>query len=289
MIYRMLALNVDRTLLQTNGRLNKSTKEAIQYAQSKGIYVTIVSSKHFLAVKRIAKSLKIDNHLVTHQGAYIASELEKPIFVRRLSDQTVRDLVQLFDSYPCQIRLIHEKHALATNPEKSKPLLAKSIFTPAISFFYSIKYTDTILEDLETQPMDACQLEIAFHSKKDLHECRRMVENSFHEVDCVLSNDHQLHIVPKGISKLRGLMYLCDRLGMTMSEVVMIGSGLDDQPCIECSGLGVAMGDAPQEVKRSADWITRSADENGVAYVVKELFRKQQPIEFLKKLNVIKK
>jgi len=50
----------------------------------------------------------------------------------------------------------------------------------------------------------------------------------------------------------------------------------------------VAMGNAPVEVKRAANWITRSQNQNGVAYMIKEHFRKQQPIEFLKKMNIIK-
>ena len=57
---------------------------------------------------------------------------------------------------------------------------------------------------------------------------------------------------------------------------------------IEAAGLGVAMGNAPVEVKRAANWITRSQNQNGVAYMVKEHFRKQHPIEFLKKMNIIK-
>ena len=54
------------------------------------------------------------------------------------------------------------------------------------------------------------------------------------------------------------------------------------------TGLGVAMGNAPYDVKRAADWITRSQNQHGVAYVVKEHFRKQPQIEFLRKLNIIK-
>ncbi|MCL6572711.1 MAG: HAD hydrolase family protein, partial [Bacillus sp. (in: Bacteria)] len=79
MIYRLLALNIDGTLLQTNGRIHKSTKEAIDYVEQKGIYVTLVTSRSFPSARKVAKVLKIKSPLITHQGAYIASPEEEPI------------------------------------------------------------------------------------------------------------------------------------------------------------------------------------------------------------------
>jgi hydroxymethylpyrimidine pyrophosphatase-like HAD family hydrolase len=71
--------------------------------------------------------------------------------------------------------------------------------------------------------------------------------------------------------------------------MVYIGDGLDDIPLLEAVGLGVSMWNADFEVKRASDWVTRSENEHGVAYMVKEHFRKQQPIEFLRRMNIIKK
>lgn len=70
--------------------------------------------------------------------------------------------------------------------------------------------------------------------------------------------------------------------------MVYIGDSLDDIPLIEAAGLGVSMWNAPYEVKKASDWVTRSENEQGVAYMVKEHFRKQQPIEFLRKMKIIK-
>ena len=51
MIYRLLALNVDGTILQSNGRLHKTTRDAIEYVQQKGVYVTLVTSRSFPSAK----------------------------------------------------------------------------------------------------------------------------------------------------------------------------------------------------------------------------------------------
>ena len=58
MIYRMLAINIDGTVLHTNGRIHKLTKEAIENVQQKGIYVTLVTSRSFPSAKKVAKALK---------------------------------------------------------------------------------------------------------------------------------------------------------------------------------------------------------------------------------------
>ena len=93
MIYKMLALNIDGTLTHDNGRINKATREAIDYALEKEIIVTLVTSRNFPAAKRIAKMLKINTHIVSHQGAYIATELNKPIYVNRIHEQIASEVI----------------------------------------------------------------------------------------------------------------------------------------------------------------------------------------------------
>jgi hydroxymethylpyrimidine pyrophosphatase-like HAD family hydrolase len=111
----------------------------------------------------------------------------------------------------------------------------------------------------------------------------------FTEIETIQLDALRLDIVPAGVSKLKGLAFLGSHLGIQLKEMVVIGDGLDDIPAIEAAGLGVAMWNAEFKVKLAANWVTRSKNEHGVAYMVKEHFRKQQPIEFLRKMNIIKK
>jgi hypothetical protein len=78
-----------------------------------------------------------------------------------------------------------------------------------------------------------------------------------------------------GASKWNGLSYLGRRLGVAPHQIVVVGDDYNDLEMIQKAGLGVAMQNAPKEVKAAADWVTRSNDMNGVAYVVREVFRKQ--------------
>lgn len=289
MIYRLLALNIDGTLLQSNGRIHKSSKEAIEYVQQKGIYVTLVTSRSFPSARKVAKALKIKTPIISHQGAYISNPQEKPIYVKRINEDITYDTVRFLEGFSCQIRLVHEEFSLSNKFKLNHNLLAKTVFTSGDPVFYSQQFVSSLSEYLHDQPVTPPKIEVYFEEKNDLEDAKKALGKMYTEIDMIDLDTLRLDIVPAGVSKLTGLMYLGNQLGIHMKEMVVIGNGLDDIPLIETVGLGVAMWDADFKVKRTADWITRSNNENGVAYMVKEHFRKQQPIEFLRKMNIIKK
>jgi Cof subfamily protein (haloacid dehalogenase superfamily) len=289
MIYRLLALNIDGTLLQTNGKIHKSTKEAIEYVQQKGIYVTLVTSRSFPSAKKVAKALKIKAPLITHQGAYIASAEENPIYVKRINEEVTYDTVSFLEALPCQIRLVHEQFSLANKLKLNNQLLSKTVFTSGDPVFYSQQFVSSLSEYLHDQPATPPKIEVYFENKSDLIDAKKALGKMFNEINVIQLDALRLDIVPAGVSKLTGLSYLGNQLGIRKREMVYIGDGLDDISLIEAVGLGVSMWNADFEVKRASDWVTRSENEHGVAYMVKEHFRKQQPIEFLRKMKIIKK
>lgn len=289
MIYRLLALNIDGTLLQSNGKLHKSTKESVEYVQEKGIFVTLVTSRSFPSARKVARALKITAPLVSHQGAFISSVQEKPIYVKRIKEEITYDIISFLEVIPCQIRLVHEQFSLANKYKLNNNLLVKTVFTSGDPVFYSQQFVNSLSEHIHEQPVAPPKIEAYFDEKRDLQDTKSALSKMFSEIEIIELDSLRLDIVPSGVSKLSGLSYLGKQLGIKRKEMVVIGDGLDDIPMIEAVGLGVAMGNAEFAVKRAADWITRSENEHGVAYMVKEHFRKQQPIEFLRKMKIIKK
>ncbi|WP_053365467.1 Cof-type HAD-IIB family hydrolase [Bacillus sp. FJAT-27245] len=289
MIYRMLALNIDGTLLESSGKLHKTTKEAIRYAQQKGVYITLLTSRNFASAKKVARTLKLKGLFASHHGAYISTAHDKPEFVKRISEDVTYEIVRFLESFQCQIRLVHERFSLANKLNLNNNLLAKAIFTSGDPIAYSHQFVTDLSDSLVDTPVAPPKIEAYFESEQDLEDARKALGTMFKEVEAACSAPGKLDIVPAGVSKLSGLIYICDRLGISLKEVVAIGDGTDDIPFIQAAGLGVAMGNAPYEVKRAADWITRSENEHGVAYMVREHFRRQHPIAFLQKMNILKR
>mgnify|MGYP000891202483 CR=1 FL=1 len=288
MIYRLLALNIDGTILQSNGKLHRSTKEAILYVMQKGIYVTLVTSRSFPSAHKVAKALKIPSMLVTHRGGYIATSLDKNILVKRIPENITYELVRFLEGFSVQIRILHERFALINKTKLSNNMLAKTVFSTGDPVFYSHQFVESVSETVLEDKIAPPKIELFFENNEDLQDAKQSIQRMFTEVEIVELNPLRLDIVPTGISKLNGLMYLGNQLGISRKEMVVIGDAIDDIPMIEAVGLGVAMGNAPVEVKQAADWITRSQNEKGVSYMVKEHFRKQHPIQFLRKMNIIK-
>lgn len=288
MVYRLLAVNIDGTLLQSNGRLHKSTREAIEYVHQKGVNVALVTSRNYLSAKKVAKALKINPMLIAHQGAFVGSTIEKPIFVKRMSEELTLEMVQLLEKTECQIQLIREKSLIGNRMNLPENLLGKTIIYKNEPSVYSQHFVDVLSEELNEQPFSPLKIDVIFKSRKDQVDLLNLLKELFHEVEVIEKHYQKITIVPKGVSKWNGILYLADYLGVKRNEIVAIGDDEDDFEMISESGLGVAMGNATDEVKLAATWVTRTNDEHGVAYMLKEFFRRQYDIEFLTKMNMLK-
>lgn len=288
MIFRLLALNIDGTLLQSNGRLHRSTKEAIHYVQQKGVDVTLVTSRSYPSASKLAKALKINVPIVSNRGAFIANTLEEPIFEKKIDADVAFEIVRFLEGFQSQFRLVNEEYSIGNRSKMTNNLMTKTIFSSADPAFYSHQFVDIVSEALTDNPMNPSMIEVYFEDEEDLDDVVKALKGMFSEINLVKVNKLKLEIVPEGVTKLSGLLRVGEQLGLTSKEMVYIGDDLDDIPLIDAVGLGVAMGNSPFEVKKAADWVTRSNNQHGVTYMVKEHFRKQPPIEFLRKMNIIK-
>lgn len=288
MIYRMLAMNIDGTIVHENGKIAKETKEAIEYVQDKGVPVTLVTSRSFASAKKVAKALKLNSPLVTHSGCYIADELEKPLYVKKIAEDITYEIALFLEKFSSQVHLSHEKRSIVGKANTQARDMAQVSWQRESRLLYSKQYVDKVSDYLLENPMSVPKISVIMEHKEDVWDVVGSIKGMYEEVDAIPTSDYKVDIVPRGASKLRGLMYLSERLGVKKDQIVMVGSGIDDIDSMECCGLGVAMGNAPLQVREAANWITRSQSEKGIPYFVTELFRKQHPIPFLKKMNIIK-
>ncbi|MGE6630839.1 Cof-type HAD-IIB family hydrolase [Bacillus sp. NPDC077027] len=283
---RLLALNIDGTLLRSNGKIHTATKEAIEYVKKKGVYVTIVTNRHFRSAQKIAKALKISSStLVTHSGAFIADKLDKPFYVKKLTEEKTFNIVQILESYDCNVRLLHEKFSIGNRKKTESQLVGKTLIHPSDPIFYPVQFVESLSDMLMDEPISTPVIEV-YSSAELQSDIYQTIKQAFPTIELIKINNEKMNIVSKGVSKEAGLSFLAAELGLTLEDTVVIGHGIDDIPMLELAGLGVAMGNAPNEVKQKADWVTRSNDELGVAYMIKEYFRMQQREGFLHQFDI---
>lgn len=277
MVFRLLALDVDGTILRSNHRLDKKLKETIEYVKRKGVYVTLATRRHFASAKKIAKALKLDSMIITHNGAFVAKEIDDAWIESRISPEDVSAITKLLESCQCHVRIKHERFSLANRVRKNQELIAQ--MTIGDPLFYPIHFSDELHEYVNASPVSPLQIEALFNSEEEAIALKEEIIKRFPDVKANLYDGKRMEIVERKVSKGWALLKLADQLQIDKKEIVAVGDSIADIDMLKIAGLGVAMGNAPQEVKECADWITRSNDQNGVEYMAKEVFRKQLRVE----------
>ncbi len=123
------------------------------------------------------------------------------------------------------------------------------------------------------------KIRVQFLHEADRKQALKQLQTAALGIQMFYSDSNRLDIIREGVSKARGLRIIGQQLGITPDEMVAVGTYENDIEMVNQSGLGVAMGNAVEAVKESADWITRSHDENGVSYMIHEVFRKQLRVQ----------
>lgn len=283
MVYRLLAIDIDGTLLRSNFRIDKETKEAIDYVQQKGVYVTLASGRSFPSTQKIAKALRIDSYLISHNGGFIASSLDEPLQEKRLSVEDTYRIVEVLGNYECHMRVVHERFSVGNQLKQKSQLVAKLTLSTGDPLFYPVSFTENLGDYVLAQEVAPPKMDVQFFDEKECESAMKYLNEHMPDFEYSSSAKCQLEITAKKVTKGNALRFLGEKLGIAPNEMVAIGDSYNDLDMIEFAGLGVAMANAPDEVKRKAKWITRTNDQLGVPYMIKEVFSKQMRFQTLKR------
>ncbi|NIK70208.1 MULTISPECIES: Cof-type HAD-IIB family hydrolase [unclassified Paenibacillus] len=242
--YKLVALDMDGTLLNDQSEISEENAEWIQRALDAGITVSFSTGRGFRGALPFAEQLKLETPMITANGSEI---WQKPHVLHK------RTLLS-----PVYVKLLHE---LALRH--------------AGTWFWA--YSTTGIYNLEkwidpsTTYEDHHWLKFGYYTEDDVVRNRILEEiTEWDALEITNSSTENLELNPKGITKASALRELCVMLGIEMSQVVAAGDSLNDIAAIREAGLGVAMGNAQQAVKDAADAVTLTNNENGVAEIIKQ-------------------
>ncbi|SDH55518.1 hypothetical protein SAMN05192534_10746 [Alteribacillus persepolensis] len=278
MKYRLLAMSIDGVLLKNNDRISRETKDAVDFVRKKGVYSVLVTNRSFSSAKKIARQLKMEHEMITHGGALLAGISGMPILETRMPTEMVFDAAECLERYPCRIQVESQDYEWENKHQHTRKVLGKIQFSLGEGLFQPKTYTERVSTAVYEQQLSALRLFGEFDTEQDAHHCKQKLMEAIPGV-VVEQNNHRLTVKKEEATKEYALSYLLSELGIDREEIIFAGSSLADTPALEMAGIGVAMGQSPQALKDKADWITRSNDQDGVAYMIKEVFRKQMRVE----------
>lgn len=267
MKYKVIALDIDGTLVKSNGELSPKVKDALLLAQKDyGLRLVLASGRPTPALAELAKELELDRYsgyLLPYNGGrvYNARALSHPIVEHSLPEGLIGELYQICTEYGACILTYTDKE-----------LISERIDDPYIQLEVGITKMPTLqVEDFVHAAPSRPAKCLATGSQEVIQALELAVRERFAgRIEAFRSNPHFLELVPIGVNKGNALSRLLERLDYDRRELIAVGDSYNDLEMIQLAGLGVAMANADEAIKSCADYVTLSNDEDGVAHLLQK-------------------
>ncbi|RKX54702.1 MAG: hypothetical protein DRP30_01525 [Thermotoga sp.] len=273
-MYEIFVFDLDGTLLNSRKEMTDRTIEALRTLEDAGIGVVICTGRSFLSFKPFMDELNPSFPIILQNGAVILSKDGRILRQSILRSDVVEKLFELFGL----------KDSIIFTFSKTSPDRFTGGFSDENPFMKYVDSTRKLMEFVD-DPKNILRMNIEFIEVGIFRKKWMGVEileklnsaNLSGEVSLIVSNFLSdtgfFEIFGPEVSKGRALKFLEKHLGISTKKMVFIGDNYNDIDAMRIAGLSVAMGNSPDEVKKVADMVVPSCDEEGVSYLVREMMR----------------
>ncbi len=280
MHYRIIAIDLDGTLLDHQGRVSKANLNAIVRAQAAGTMVVPCTGRAWRESRAALRQLPIDGHGVFVTGAVVSETTTgRSLDIALIEPHLTLELVRFLEHLPEAVLVCRESqqvgHDYLVTGRGSLTANTQWWFesTGATVHFQQDLTADDlhhtlrvgIVADGARVPTICEQLEQAFSTRISTH--------SFPAVNLPdpTQSIYVLEVFASGVDKWRGLQWVAHQTSTPADQIAAIGDQVNDLAMIRSAGCGIAMTNASQPVKDAADHITLSCDQDGVAHAIDQL------------------
>lgn len=264
MSIKLVAIDIDGTLLNENNELTQRTIDAIQAATAKGVKVVLTTGRPLTGVTPYLKALGLagdDQYVITFNGALAQTVSGKVLTKETISYADYRDIEAL--SHDLDVKFHVEDEELIYTAHQ---LIPKYSIAESFLVLMQIKYVP-VADMAEKDYSKAMMID----EKEVIDRIENAVPAEFHDrFYIVRSTPFFLEFMNKDASKGNALEALSEKLGIKQDEVMSLGDQGNDMTMIKWAGLGVAMGNAIDDIKAAANEITAPNSEDGVAQAIEK-------------------
>ena len=285
-MYKLIAMDIDGTLLNSYGEVSLKNKEAIELALKKNIEVVLTSGRMPKAILPIANEIKADKYIISGNGAAIYDvQNDKIIYNSYLTKKKVLEIID-----------ICEKNSMFYNVYTNDVILTKSL-SYNILFYHNENKRNPEDKKIKINIVDDIYKYVEEYGKEDFLKVTicdndkfvfRSIMNKMKNIKNVDvlevahmsrkiirhgSEEHEIayyytEITNKNVNKWTALEVLLKKLEIEREKLIAIGDNVNDKEMIENAGLGIVTGNASPEMKKIANKIVSSNNENGVAEAI---------------------
>lgn len=288
-MYKLVAIDLDGTMLNQYGIITEKTKKAISKAQEKGVEVMIASGRAITSVKRFSKEINSNKYFISGNGA-ITYDIKnnKILYENILSKTKALKIIKICEENSIYYNVYTENGIIAQNLSYNTLYYYKDNLTKPDENRTHINIVENVYDYFEQREEKILKIMICDEHKTVFNSIvRKLKELSEIEVlevshmsrkiikqgtDEIALEYFYTEVSAKDVDKWNALEEIIGLMNISKEEVVTIGDNANDLKMITNAGLGVAMGESAPYVKQSADIIAPTNDEDGVAIILNKIF-----------------
>lgn len=264
-MYKLIALDMDGTLLRKDKTISNRTKTAIKKAKENGIKVVLASGRPIEGIERYLEELDLiteDDYVLSYNGSMVQNTRTKEVISSDiLSGEDLHILYGVSKDIGVNIHAFSRTHGLITPKTSTYTELEGNINGIRIKEidFDEVKKDDDIVKIMMIDEPEILSKGI------------ELIPNEFYQkYTIVKSAPYFLEFLNIKSNKGSGMEALANYLGIEKEEIICVGDAGNDKHMVEFAGLGIAMGNATEDIKEIAQYITKSNEEDGVAEVIEK-------------------
>ena len=288
-MYKLVAIDLDGTMLNKYGIITEKTKEIISKVQEKNVEVMIASGRAITSVKRFSKEINSNKYFISGNGA-ITYDIrnDKILYENILKKSKALQIIKICEENSIYYNIYTENGIIAKNLNYNTLYYYKDNLTKPDENRTHINLVEDIYNYIDEKDEKILKIMICDEHKSVFNAIvRRLKEISEIEVLEVSHMSRKIikqgteeialeyfytEVSAKDVDKWNALEEVIKLMNISKEEVITIGDNANDVKMIKNAGLGIAMGESAPYVKKCADKITLNNDEDGVAVALKEIF-----------------
>lgn len=266
MKYKLLALDIDGTLTNSQKQISPKTKQALMEAQQKGLRLILASGRPTDGVRPLARQLEMEKYggfILSYNGARVIDlSNEQMVYEKTLAPEIIPVIGELAHKYKIGVLTYVDGAVITETPEDPYIQLEARING------LPLKGVENFAEAV-TEKEPKC---LMTGDGEYMGKIEPEIASALGNLSVYRSEAYFIEIMPENIDKAVSLEKLCEYVGVTREELAACGDGYNDMPMIRYAGLGIAMANAKEPVREAADVITLSNDEDGIAAALEKYF-----------------
>ena len=267
-MYKAVFLDMDGTLLKSDHSVSDATISMIRDLTAKGVSVILVSARPLNAVLPTFHHLGLPGHapVITLNGSYII-ENERPIFEARVDLEITARVTELVRPFKATIAyyLQREWYAEVSDAwtDHEQRIMDVSLDVAPIG---------QLIQGWKNRDMAPNKMMVMSEAANitNIQQHLRSVFNG--KLNIYPSKATYLEVMDSRGSKVNAVRFITERLGLTPKEIIAIGDNYNDVEMIQFAGVGVAMGNAPDDIKAKAKHVTDTNNNDGVRKALEKFF-----------------